>query len=134
MSEKVLEKWVELAKAHDLKALNHDCFQRIYSKEYLEKYRKYLPLLENVDTDEDCDNFVIYASACGSFSAYEELQKVRSEVLVIGSRCDEVVSLKGSEEIAQKLGCEMFVYDGYSHAVYDEAPDYLDRILGFFKR
>lgn len=133
-SEKVLSKWVELAKAGDPKALNHDCFEKIYSEDFLKKYEAALPVLESVGTPEDCENFVILASACDGFSAYEELDKVKAEVLVIGSTCDNVVSLKGSEEIAQKLGCELFVYDSYSHAVYDEAPDYLDRILEFFSR
>lgn len=134
MSEKVISKWVEIAKTHNQRALNHDCFEKIYSKDFLEKYKAALPVLEEVGSPEDCDNFVILASACDGFSAYEELDKVKAEVLVIGSACDNVVSVKGSEEIAKKLGCELYIYDGYSHAVYDEAPDFLDRILEFFAR
>lgn len=133
-SEKVLSKWVELSKMRDHRALNHDCFQKIYSKEYLKKYEKHLPALEDVGTDEDCDNFTILAQACVGFSAYEELDKVRCPVLVIGAEGDETVSVKGSEEIAGRIGCELYIYEGSSHAVYDEAPDYLDRILEFFGR
>lgn len=132
MSEKVITKWFEIAKTHDHRMLNRECFKKIYSKEYLKKYEKYMPALEDIGTDEDCDNFVILAAACDGFSAYEELTKIKCPVLVIGSDCDEVVSVRGSEEIAEKTGCEIYIYDGYSHAVYDEADDYPQRILEFF--
>lgn len=132
MSEKVTKNWVRLAKAHKKRALNHDCFLRIYSPAYIEKYKKSMDALENIGEESELDSFAVLAEACSGFSAYEELGKVNCPVLVIGSRCDNVVSVKGSEEIAEALGCEMFIYDGYSHAVYDEASDHLDRILDFF--
>lgn len=134
ISEKVIGKWIEKAKMHDHRALNHECFKKIYSKEYLKKYEKHMPALEDVGTSEDCDNFTALASACDGFSAYEELDKVKCPVLVVGSSCDEVVSVKGSEEIAERIGCEIYIYDGFSHAVYDEADDYPQRILEFFGR
>lgn len=134
VSEKVIGNWFEKAKMRDHRALNHECFKKIYSKEYLKKYEKYMPALEDVGTSEDCDNFTVLASACVGFSAYEELDKIKCPVLVIGSNRDEVVSVRGSEEIAEKIGCEIYIYEGYSHAVYDEAADYPDRILEFFSR
>ena len=36
-----------------------------------------------------------------------------------------------SEELSKALGWELFLYDDYWHAVYDEAPDYRDRMLDF---
>lgn len=134
MSQQVISHWAELSAKRDHRALNHACFQKIYSKEYLKKYEKNLPALENIGTPEDCDNFTIFARACDGFNAYDELDKVKCPVLVIGASADETVSVKGSEEIAEKAGCELYVYEGASHAVYDEAPDYLDRILEFFGR
>ena len=37
-------------------------------------------------------------------------------------------------EIADLLGCELHIYEDYGHAVYDEAPDYKERILEFFHK
>ena len=39
----------------------------------------------------------------------------------------------GSQEIADKLNCEIYLYDtNYGHGVYDEAADYKQRYLDFF--
>ena len=35
--------------------------------------------------------------------------------------------------MAEKIGCEVLVYEGFSHAVYDEAPDYLEQVKAFFE-
>ena len=45
---------------------------------------------------------------------------------------DKVVTADASREIADRLGCELYLYpDSYGHCVFDEAPDYKDRILNF---
>ena len=56
-------------------------------------------------------------------------------MLVIGAKADRVLTPEGSVEIAEKLGgkCELYMYDEkYGHCVFDEAPDYKDRIYKFF--
>ena len=38
------------------------------------------------------------------------------------------------DEIAEKLGCPIYLYGGeYGHCVFDEAPDYKQRMYHFFK-
>ena len=54
-------------------------------------------------------------------------------VFVLGAGEDQVVGVQASRDIAEKLGCEIYVYEGYGHGVYDEAPDYLSRIQSFLK-
>lgn len=134
-AREVIGRWIGLAASHEKRALNHLCFEKIYSEEFLEKYKKALPILEENGTEADCDNFVILARACDGFNAYDELYKVKCTVLVLGAGADKVVSPQGSREIAGKIsGSELYIYEGASHSVYDEAPDYLDRILSFFER
>jgi hypothetical protein len=54
--------------------------------------------------------------------------------LALGSEGDRVTTPEGSRQIAEKLGCAIYLYDSsYGHAVYDEAPDYKERILAFFQ-
>ena len=130
----VFERWMKLAQKADVQALNHDFFQCIYSDKLLEEYKDALPVLEKNGTAEDCANFIILAKACVEFNAYAELDRIKCPVLVIGSRKDKVLTGEASSEIAEKLGCEIYMYDGYGHAVYDEAPDYKNRIAEFFNR
>ena len=40
----------------------------------------------------------------------------------------------GSREIADELKCELYTYDKYSHAVYDEASDIKKIVYDFMMR
>ena len=67
------------------------------------------------------------------FDVYDRLPEIKCPCFVSGSFKDMVLSGQGSVEIAEKLGCPMYMYDEYSHAVYDEAPDYRGRMLDWFR-
>lgn len=129
-----ISKWVALAKERNFEALNHDIFTKIYSDEFLEKYKKALPLLEKDSNAEECERFEILASACLDFDVYEKLDQIKCPVLVLGAKNDKVLSGKGSTEIAEKLGCEIYMYENFGHAVYDEAADYKEKLMNFFMK
>ena len=52
---------------------------------------------------------------------------------MIGGMQDKVVSKEASEEIAEKLGCKIFMYNDLGHAAYEEAKDFNQRVYDFFK-
>ena len=54
-------------------------------------------------------------------------------MLVLGAGCDKVVTGEASEEIAEKLGCEIYMYDDLGHAAYEEAKDFNVRIIEFLR-
>ncbi len=60
------------------------------------------------------------------------LKKIKCPVFVIGSKADKVLGGGSTEMLAEKLDCKLFIYEGFGHAVYDEAPDYKQKILEFF--
>ena len=62
------------------------------------------------------------------------MDKIKCPTLVIGDKNDDVLGVEGSHEIADRLGCESYIYEDYSHAVYDEAEDIEERILEFFEK
>lgn len=133
-SESVMKTWIEHARKGDIYSLNSAMFEKIYSKEYLEKYALAFERLKKNGSAEICERFVAKTMACNGFSIYDELEKIKCPVLVIGSVCDNVLTGEASVEIAEKLGCELYMYDGYSHAVYDEAPDYTNRVYEFLMK
>ena len=66
---------------------------------------------------------------------YEKLDKIQCPVLVVGAREDKVVTGEASEEIARKLGCELYMYDDMGHGVYQEMEkDFNQRIYNFLKK
>lgn len=127
----VIENWIRLTEQGTVKQLITDMAEKMYSEAYLKRYRPFLPLLTLVQKPRDVERFLILARACLSCSAYEELEKIQCPVLVIGGRQDKVVGGNSAEEIAERLGCEMYIYEDLGHAAYEEAKDFNQRIWNF---
>jgi pimeloyl-ACP methyl ester carboxylesterase len=78
------------------------------------------------------------AKACLEYDAFAGLEKLKCPTLVLGAELDQVLGVIASREIAEVLKqngvpTELYVYENYGHAAYDEAPDYRARILEFLK-
>lgn len=129
-----VEAWRAPAEAGDVVALNRLFFDMVYSEKFLDGVRDLLPTLEKVGTPEDCERFLVLIEACRTFDVYDEVTKISCPTLVIGDTNDRVIGYEGSTEIAQRLDCELYTYDQYSHAVYDEAPDIKQLILRFTRQ
>lgn len=128
---KVVGQWKDAAQSHDVVNLNRLFFKQVYSKAYLKQFEAALPVLERMGTDEDCEHFLVLANAIEFFDVYDRLPEISCPVLVLGDVNDKVIGPEGSRIIAERLNCEIFMYEDYSHAVYDEAADIKERILAF---
>ena len=126
--------WCRFAEARDVVGLNRYFFEKVYSEEYLFGFRDALPELEKVGTDEDCRRFEVLAGAVAEFDLYDRLDEVKCPALVLGSTDDHVISVESMIELADRLDCERYIYSGFGHAVYDEAPDIKKRIYDFIMR
>ena len=128
-------RWIELARKKDERGLIESFVDNIYSDKTLASYRDVLISSNLGITDKEYERFIILTSACKTFNSYDRLKEIKCPVLVLGAKEDKVVTAKGSKEIADKLGCEIYLYgEGYGHGVYDEAEDYKQRCLEFFER
>ena len=127
----IVEKWLEAAKRQDVEAVNQLFIDNVYSEAYIDSISDIIPAILKNGSAEDCDRFVILAEAIKSFDSYDLLDKIECPVYVICDKNDNVVGDKPSYELADKLQCKLHVYDQYSHAVYDEAPDIKERIRDF---
>ena len=131
-SEAVVKKWVDLAKMETCKELMLEFADRVYTKAFVDKYRDAFVTLAGLVTEEELRRFKILASNLFGFDNTGNLGKIKCPALVIGAREDQVFSYTLSEELAKGIGCDVFIYDGYNHAVYDEAPDYVDKLHDFY--
>lgn len=132
-SLKVISEWTQLADKEDVIALNHSIFTHLYSKELLDSFGDALYELEKDGTAQELKRFSILAKACLGFNSYDDLPKIKCPTLVLGANNDKVLTGEASKEIAEKLNCEIYMYDG-EHAIYDEAPDYKQRLWDFFEK
>ena len=122
--------WSALADQKNGNGIYRDFFDRVF----LAPNEMALTLCLDTSTDDQCRRFGILARACCNFDCRDELSKVQCPVLVLGSAQDRVLGNASSPDLAERLGCEYFVYQDYGHSVYDEAPDFLQRMLDFLHK
>lgn len=131
---KSVGKWIELAQSNDYTSIMNDVFTSMYSKEYIQRYTLLLPILIRTTKPKSMDRFLILARSCLYFDVYDELPKIQCPTLVLGGKQDHVVSSNASVEIAEKIPCDIYIYEEYGHAVYEEAKDFNTRIYTFLKQ
>ena len=127
----VINNWIKMVKENRMKEFVLDMANKMYSDNYLKKYRLFMPLLTYLQKPKDVNRFIILAKSCLTCNAYEELNKIKCPVLVIGGNKDKIVSGEASKEIADKLGCNLYMYDDLGHAAYEEAKDFNTIVYDF---
>lgn len=131
--KEVLANWIDLTERGEFKQLVYDMAEKMYSDAYVRRYKLFMPLLTLVQKPKDVERFLILTKACLTCNVYEELDKIKCPVFVIGGRLDKVVTGEASEEIAERLSCEIYMYEELGHAAYEEASDFNDRVMKFFR-
>ena len=127
----VFSEWAALAEGGDARALNRSVFEKIYSPAFYERYRDAFSAMEGDGTDDELRRFAVMMRACEKMDFSPLLPMIRCPAFVISSWDDRTLTPALGAELAQRLRCQLFMYSGYGHAVYDEAPDYKERILKF---
>ena len=130
----VITGWIDMVKRGAMKEFVTDMADKMYSDAYVKRYRPFLPLLTILQKPKNVERFVILAKACLTCNTYEQLENIKCPVLVIGGGQDKVVTGEASEEIAERLGCQLHMYEDLGHAAYEEAKDFNEVIYNFLKR
>ena len=129
--KQVVGDWIEMAERGDMKRFVLDMAEKMYSETHVKKYRPLMPLLTILQKPKDVKRFVILAKSCLTCDTYDILDKIKCPTLVIGGKQDKVVSGVASEEIAEKLGCALHMYENLGHAAYEEAQDFNQMVYDF---
>ena len=127
------KRWIELAQSGDLTALTAELIDSLYSENTIGKYKDMLIHMNDGMTDYDIRRFILQTQALDDFDITGELDRIQCPVLVIGSEGDKVLPPSQSRLIAEALNASLYMYsDEYGHCVFDEAPDYKQRLLDFY--
>lgn len=130
-----VDSWIKMAEAEDHKSIYADMAEKIYTEKYQKRNRLALPFMNMFGKPKDFDRFIIMAKACLTHNSYDELEKIKCPTLIVGGKCDKIVTGKASEEIAEKIsGSEIYMYDGLGHSAYEEAGDFNSRVLDFLNK
>lgn len=125
--------WTQMAQSGNMRALVADMAERMFSADYVRKHKLFMPLLTLLQKPKDIQRFVTLAKSCLTCDTYDILDSIQCPVLVIGGKQDKVVGGNASKLIAEKLGCNIYMYDDLGHAAYEEAKDFNKRVYDFFK-
>ena len=129
-----IQNWIEMIERKDYRRLFADTAEKSYSEKYLKKIRKLLPLLAQFGKPKDDRRFLISACAILSFDTSEEIEKITCPTLILGGEADKIVGIRASHILHEKIpGSELYVYPELGHAVYEEAPDFNDRVFAFLE-
>ena len=127
-----ISRWVDMTERKDYKALNIDTMETMYSKEYNRKNKLLIAIMVAALKPANPLKFIRLAKSILTVDTYDRLNEIRCPVLVLGGKLDQVVTAAGSEDIASKLGCRIYMYDNLGHAAYDESKDFNKRVFEFF--
>ena len=124
--------WIEMAKRGDYRKLMVDSLKKMYTREYLEKNKWMIKAAGKFGKPVSYERFVTMAYACINHDAYEKLEKIQAETLVIGGELDRTLGAKGSRQLAEKIpNATLKMYPQYGHALYEEAKDFNQVVLEF---
>ncbi len=129
-----IDNWLNLAEKLDSKELHLAFYKDIYSEELITSLGEGINALIPDCTDEEFEQFKVMANSIKSFDVYGRLKEIEIRALVLGSKKDKVIEIEKQVEMAKVLNAESYFYEGFGHAVYDEAPDYKQRIYDFFTK
>ncbi|MCR4614681.1 MAG: alpha/beta hydrolase [Clostridiales bacterium] len=126
------DSWIKAAGERHRADLADLFVKAVYSEKTANAMKRGFLLFAETFTDEELDRFSVLADAIRSFSVVDKLGQIKASTLVIGCYGDKVVGAQASLDIAEKLNCEIYMYDdSYGHSVYDEAPDFYKRVFDF---
>lgn len=112
--------------------------EAMYPQEVFEGARDQLKAAAATVSKEDLRRFIIMTEGMRELDLTDELGRISCPAFVIGSKDDRVVGADASAQIYDGLvsssGRELYIYEGYGHAVYDLAPDYQERFMDFLKK
>ena len=127
--------WIDLVKRGDHTALMVDTAEKTYSEKYLQKNRKYFPLLAGFTKPRTYDRFLRNADAILSFDCRSELSGIHCPTLIIAGSEDHTVGTDAAAQLNGAIaGSELYVYEGLGHGLYEEAKDFYDRVREFCER
>ena len=133
LAQEVMGTWISYAEAGDIDSFCDYFIDVLYGRDFAAQFGEFIKLAHKDVTKEDFDRFVTLGTSCKSLNAYDRLDEIKCPTLVVGAENDRVLGAEASRETAEKLGCPIYMYGAeYGHCVFDEAPDYKDRIMNFF--
>ncbi|WP_034452735.1 alpha/beta fold hydrolase [Butyrivibrio sp. AE2032] len=128
----VVSKWIDMARNDTHTNLMLDTAEKVYTKEFNEKNKKYLPMLARFTKPASYDRFLINAHAIMNFDAREELPKIKCPTLIMAGNRDNTVGNDAPYELKAGIAdSEMMIFDGLGHGLFEEDKTFYNKVLDY---
>lgn len=132
--DQVISNWINMANKGDYKGIMLDTAEKSYSPKRLRLSKIEYGFLGSFVKPKSFERFIIQAESCLDHNAYDELSNITCPTIVIGGTDDQIVTGEASKELADQIPeSTLYMYEGLGHGLYEEAPDFLDKIISFAK-
>jgi pimeloyl-ACP methyl ester carboxylesterase len=131
-TQKIISEWISFAQKGDEKTLNQAFAESVYTENFYKQYRKEILVSLDGATEKDLNRFAVIAGAVKDFDVSDRLNEIKCPVFCVCGALDKIIPPEMSKLSAEKTHGNFYIFDGYGHAVYDEAEDFLAKIESFF--
>ena len=129
---KGIEQWRQAAEDGDVNRLMELFGSMVYTPEFYAQYKEVIIASGEGATAQELKNLAITLKTLPAFDYTDHLDEIRCPVYVIGAGEDRVLGVQASKELIERDRFDGYIYEGKGHGVYDEAPDYVERVKAFF--
>ena len=106
----------------------------VYTPSFFEQYKDLIIASGEGASEQDYKNFIASIQGITGFDCYDQLKNIQCPSLVIGASEDRILGPDATHELAGQLNSELFIYEGFGHGAYDEAPDYRSHLKAFLDK
>lgn len=127
-----IDTWVNQLEKDDFKAMMIDNCKRSYVGKHMEKMLKLYKTFGFLAKPKCYCRFITQALSCKNHNAYEKLSTIKSPTLIIGAGLDGILGVEASKEIHNEIpDSSIYIFEEYSHGVYEETKEFLEVIFKF---
>ena len=131
-TEAAVRSWVSLAESSDTDGLVRSFGEYVYTPSFFEANKAGVLGMARLVGEEELSRFSKLAGAITDIDLRSRLGEIKAPARVFAGSEDKIFGQESFGALAEGLGCELKVFEGYGHAVYDEMPGFHDIVNEFF--
>ena len=127
-----LSAWIEMAKRDDYKSILIDTLLKSNTERSIKQQLWAYKLFGGLFRSKHKERFITMAKAGIAHNAGNGLSRIACPTLIIGGSRDQIVTGEASELLHELIGhSTLYMYEDYGHGLYEEAPDFWERVAKF---
>ena len=132
LTKERIKHWQKLSQSGNFRDLMLDIAYHSYTQKSYQKWRLLYNIMGRLGRIKDKNRIVIQSQSCLEHNSLEVLKEIHCPTLVLGALEDDVIGVKGSNELAKAIsGCQLLILKHSGHALYEENKAFQEAICGF---